>query len=81
MRVMLSENVTHFHEVELSDELDIEQILNTANKLIKNYDNAEEIISEILQIYKDKFNFDYVFLSNSGGTKIENIELESIINS
>lgn len=39
MKIMVSETVTHFHEVELSDELsdelDVEKILNMANSLKK----------------------------------------------
>ena len=29
MKIMVSENVTHFHEVDLSEELDVEQIIET----------------------------------------------------
>lgn len=31
MKIMVSETVTHYHSVEMSDELDIEKILSMAN--------------------------------------------------
>lgn len=36
MKIMVSENVTHFHEVDLSEELDVEQIIEMANRLKKD---------------------------------------------
>ena len=35
MKILVSEKVVHYHEIELSDEIDIEQILDMANSLKK----------------------------------------------
>ena len=79
MKVMLSEIKRYFHEVELSEELDIEQILEMANKLKKRYDSGYEAIEVILEAYKNKFDFDYIIKPNSGGQECEEIELEYLI--
>ena len=81
MKVMLSETVTHFHEVELSDELDIEQILDMANRLKKQCDNGCEAIETVLQAYKNKFGdgFDYNVVPNACGTEFEELNYEYII--
>lgn len=81
MKVMLSETVTHFHEVELSDELDLEQIINMANKLKKRCDTGYEAIETILKIYYDEFGdaFAYKVKPNACGTEFENINYEYTI--
>ena len=76
MKVMLSETVTHFHEVELSDELDIEQILEMSNNIKKRCDTGYEAISTVLEAYKNKFGFEYKVTPNACGTEFENIEFE-----
>ena len=79
MKVMLSETVTHFHEIELSDELDIEQILDMANALKKRYDTGHEAIVAVLEAYKNKFDLDYKVKPNACGTEFENLEFEYFI--
>ena len=76
MKVMLSETVTHFHEVELSDELDIEQILEMANRLKKRCDTGYEAVAAVLEAYKNKFGFDYKVIPNACGTEFENLDFE-----
>ena len=76
MKVMLSETVTHFHEVEISDELDIEQILEMSNNIKKRCDTGYEAISTVLEAYKNKFGFEYKVTPNACGTEFENIEFE-----
>ena len=44
MKVMLSETVTHYHSVEMSDELDVEKILDIANSLKKRCDTGYEAV-------------------------------------
>lgn len=79
MKVMLSETVTHFHEVELSDELDIEKILSMANSLKKRCDTGYEAVETVLKMYQDKFGFDYEVTPNVCGTEFEEIGFEYMI--
>lgn len=79
MKVMLSETVTHYHEIELSDEIDIEQILDMANSLKKRCDTGYEAVATVLEAYKNKFGFDYKVTPNACGTEFEEIEFEYLI--
>lgn len=81
MKVMLSETVTHYHSVELSNELDIEKILDMANSLKKRCDTGYEAIKIVLQAYKDKFGdaFDYNVKPNACGTEFEELNYEYTI--
>ena len=79
MKVMLSENVTHFHEIELSDELDIEKVLEMANSLKKRCDTGYEAVSTVLNAYKNKFGFDYKVTPNACGTEFESLDFEYLI--
>lgn len=78
MKVMLSETVTHYHEVELSDELDIEKILLMANSLKKRCDTGYEAVETVLQLYKNKYGdaFDFNLKPNACGTDCESIDFE-----
>lgn len=81
MKIMLSETVTHYHSVEMSDELDIEQILDMANSLKKRCDTGYEAIDIVLKMYQDKFGeaFNYHVTPNACGTEFENLEFEYFI--
>ena len=79
MKVMLSETVTHYHSVELSDELDIEQILNMANSLKKRFNTGYEAIATVLEAYKNKFGLDYKVTPNACGTEFESLDFEYLI--
>ena len=79
MKVMLSEIVTHYHSVELSDELDIEQILEKANGLKKRCDTGYEAIATVLEAYKNKFGLDYKVTPNACGTEFEELNYEYTI--
>lgn len=79
MKVMLSETVTHYHSVELSDELDIEQIIEKANNLKKRCDTGYEAVATVLEAYKNKFGFEYKVTPNACGTEFESIEFEYLI--
>lgn len=76
MKAILSETVTYFHEVDISDELDIDQIIEMANKLKKRCDTGLEAISVVLEAYQKKFGFDYHITPNACGTEFDNIEFE-----
>ena len=79
MKLMLSETVTHFHEVELSDELDIEKVLEMANALKKRCDTGYEAVGVVLEAYKNKFGFDYKVTPNACGTEFESLDFECLI--
>ena len=79
MKLMLSETVTHFHEVELSDELDIEKVLEMANALKKRCDTGYEAVGAVLEAYKNKFGFDYKVTPNACGTEFESLDFEYLI--
>lgn len=78
---MVSETVTHFHEVELSDELDIEKVLDMANALKKRCDTGYEAIETVLQAYQNQFGdaFKYKVTPNACGTDCESIDFEYYI--
>lgn len=81
MKIMLSETVTHFHEIEMSEELDIEKILDMANCLKKRCDTGYEAVEIVLKAYKDRFGdaFDYKVIPNACGTECEEINYEFTI--
>lgn len=79
MKIMISENVTHYHSIELSDELDIEKILSMANSLKKRCDTGYEAIATVLEAYKNKFGLDYKVTPNACGTEFEELNYEYTI--
>lgn len=79
MKVILSETVTHYHSVEMSNELDIEKILSMANGLKKRCDTGYEAVETVLEAYKQKFGFDYKVIPNACGTEFENLDFEYFI--
>ena len=79
MKAILSETITYFHEVDISDELDIDQIIEMANKLKKRCDTGLEAINLVLEAYKGKFGFDYHITPNACGTEFEELNYEYTI--
>ena len=81
MKIMVSETVTHYHSIELSDELDVEKILNMANSLKKRCDTGYEAIDIVLKMYYDKFGeaFVYKVTPNACGTEFEELNYEYTI--
>ena len=81
MKILVRETVSHFHEVELSDELDVEQVLNMSNALRNRYNTGYEAIEAVLQTYKDKHGdaFDYEVKPNYCGAKCESIDYETVL--
>lgn len=81
MKIMLSETVMHYHEVTLSEELDIEKILAMANSLKKRCDTGYEAVETVLKAYKDKFGdaFNYKVNPNACGTEFEELNYEYTI--
>lgn len=81
MKILVSEKVVHFHEVELSNELDIEKILEMANDLKKRCDTGYEAIADVLKMYYNKFGeaFVYRVTPNACGTEFEELNYEYTI--
>ena len=80
MTVMLSETVTHYHEVELSDELDLEleQVIETMNSILPKCGSGCEAITATLKAYQNTLGdaFEFKVNENSGGSEIEEIAFE-----
>ena len=81
MKILVRETVTHFHEVELSDELDIEQVLDVASSCRNQYSTGYEAIEAVLQAYKNRYGeaFDFNVQPNFCGAKCEEIEYEATL--
>lgn len=79
MKVLISENVTLFHEVTMSDELDVETVLTKANQLKKRCDTGGDAIKIILGTYKNKFGeyYDYKIVTYS--SEFDELICESIV--
>lgn len=74
MKYVIRELVAHYHEVELSDELDIMNIINKAKSLSRRCDTGYEAIEQTLALYEDKYGFEYNVRPNYCGTDIIDIE-------
>lgn len=70
MKVMVCEIVRHYHEVELDDELNAEDVVQRATDDSCMYDTGYEAIETYLQAYKDKYGFDYKVKPNACGTEV-----------
>lgn len=81
MKILVSEKVVHFHEVELSDELDVEKILDMANSLKKRCDTGYEAVETVLKTYYNRFGeaFTYKVTPNACGTEFEELNFEYTI--
>lgn len=79
MKVMLSETATHYHEVELSNELNLQEIIDKSNRLKKRCDTGYEAVATVLEAYKNKFGLDYKVTPNACGTEFEDIDFEYLI--
>ena len=75
-KYIISENVVHYHEVEIDDELDILDIVNQASELAGNRYTGYEALEELLSRYQEKFGFEYSVKPNYCGTICEHMEVE-----
>lgn len=75
MKVMVCEIVRHYHEVELDDELDVEDIVKRAMDNNRMYDTGYEAIEDILKKYEDKYGFSYKIKANACGTEVEDMSV------
>lgn len=67
-KYMIKEIVEHYHEVDIDEELDIEEIINKANRAKKLYDTGYDAIKAVLQRYQESYGFDFNVKTNACGT-------------
>ena len=81
MKIILSEIVTHFHEIKMSDELEVEKVLDMVNAIKNKCNSGCEAIETVLQAYKNKYGeaFDFNIQEEAGGTRCESIDYEYMI--
>lgn len=68
MKYMVCETVKHYHEVDIDDELDIQDIIDQANAAKAMCDTGYDAIKEILSVYEEEYGFDYIVKPNYLGT-------------
>ena len=78
--VELTENVNHYHLVSISDELDLEEIMDEVRISLNMYDTAHEAMEAILKKYKDKYDYDYRIEPNYCGTSINSVSVMTRFN-
>lgn len=66
-RYVVAETVTHYHLVEIDDELDIDDIVKTS-KANLGRDTGYEALESTLRHYQALYNFDYSVKPNYCGT-------------
>ena len=73
MRVMLSETLTRYYEVEMSDEIAVEELLRKANAIRSQCRSGNEALDIALKTYKDlnKNEFEYAIGGCSEWDKLE----------
>lgn len=81
MKILVSETVTHYHLVDLSDELDIEEVLGKANAVRSRYDTGYDALEAVLEAYRIRYGeaFDYAVKPNFCGAKCEGIDYDQTI--
>lgn len=79
MKVLVSQVMTHYHEIELNDELDVEKVIQMANTIQSRCEDGCEAIEEILKAYKKQYGFDYEIVPDACGKLNGSIEFENFI--
>ena len=57
-KFVICETVIHYHEVEVDEEIDIEKVVEDANRLIK-MSSGVEALNDVLEDYKYHHGLDY----------------------
>ena len=73
-RYMVREVVTHYHSVEVDDEVDICNVIGEAKTLL-HQTTGFEAIEDVLNGYQNKYGFDYPVKPNYCGTCSEGLEI------
>ena len=73
-RYMIRETVTHYHSIEVEDEVDIYNVIKEAKTLLHQA-TGFEAIEEVLNGYQNKYGFAYTVEPNYCGTCSEGLEI------
>ena len=71
-KFVICETVIHYHEVEVDEEIDIEKVVEDANRLIK-MSSGVEALNDVLEDYKYHHGLDYDIKADFCGTSTENL--------
>lgn len=73
-KYVIAETVTHYHSIEVDDEVDISDVIKEAKTLLHQA-TGFEAIEEVLNGYQNKYGFDYTVKPNYCGTCSEGLEI------
>lgn len=73
-KYVIAETVTHYHSIEVDDEVDICDVIKEAKTLLHQA-TGFEAIEEVLNDYQNKYGFDYTVKPNYCGTCSEGLEI------
>lgn len=73
-KYVIAETVTHYHSIEVDDEVDICNVIGEA-KILLHRATGFEAIEEVLNGYQNKYGFDYTVKPNYCGTCSEGLEI------
>ena len=73
-KYMIAETVTHYHSIQVDDEVDICDVIKEANALL-HQTTWFEAIKEVLNDYQNKYGFDYTVKPNCCGTCSAGLEI------
>lgn len=73
-KYVIAETVTHYHMVEIDDELNIDDIVSLARQHLKD-NTGFGAINQILSGIEHKYGFDYNVKPNYCGTTAEALEV------
>lgn len=73
-KYVIAETVTHYHSIEVDDEVDICDVIKEAKTLLYQ-STGFEAIEEVLNGYQNKYGFDYTVKPNYCGTCSEGLEI------
>ena len=71
-KFVICETVIHYHEVEVDEEIDIEKVVEDANRLIK-MSSGVEALNDVLEDYKYHHGLDYCIKADFCGISTENL--------
>lgn len=75
MKYLIKETVHHYHEVELNEELDIEEIIKTADRNKGRHESGCESIESALRRYFKSHGFEFKVIPNKYGTECVSIDV------
>ena len=79
MKIAIRETVTKVHEVELSDELSINEILKLAGSLKRRYDTGAQAIGAVLKPYYTKYGEAFAYNVNEDSTGEWELDFEDYL--